>query len=93
MSKGGRAVDVALISASVDAARGNCAAPCATLRRLLEQAAPGQVGWMIPIDPSLLALRNHADFQRLGSLLSSRGELTASQPNMAATEGQPQWDL
>ena len=41
-------------------------------RRLLEQAPPGQVGWMIPIDPALQALRHHANFAHVAKLLSTR---------------------
>lgn len=42
-----------MLRAAVEAARGNADAACDVLKRLLEDAPPGQTGWMTPIDPAL----------------------------------------
>ena len=72
LTDSGRLAEAALLCAAIESARGDDEAACATLHRLLEQAPPGPVGWMIPIDPSLQSLRKHKDFARLASLLALR---------------------
>jgi len=64
--------EAALISAAAQLVRGNHDAACDTLRRLLDQAPAGQIGWLIPIDPALAPLRAHAQYPQLMALLAAR---------------------
>ncbi len=70
--RGGRAGEATLVSAASAAARGQQEGAIAMLDHLLDQAAPGQTGWQIPIDPALADLRRHEAFARLLTRLSAR---------------------
>jgi DNA-binding winged helix-turn-helix (wHTH) protein/Flp pilus assembly protein TadD len=69
---GGRLSEAALVTAAARAARGDRDGACATLQQLLDGAPPGQVGWIIPIDPALASLRSTPAFERLLAQLASR---------------------
>jgi Tfp pilus assembly protein PilF len=72
LTKAGRGAEAAMLSASVEVARGDVRSASEILERLLGAAPPGQFGWMIPIDPALAPLRGHASFQPVLALLSAR---------------------
>lgn len=74
LSMTGSGVEAALVSAAAHVVRGDLAAGCDTLTRLLESAPAGHAGWQIPIDPALMALRAHAKFPRVLALLAARAE-------------------
>ena len=72
LAQGGRLAEAALIRAAADATRGNGEAALATLEQLLDQAPPGQTGWIIVVDPALQDLRPHPGFERLLARLAAR---------------------
>ena len=72
LGAGGRMGEAALVSAARAAARGELAAGCAVLQRLLDNAPPGQAGWLISIDPALAPLRTAHGFDDLMARLAAR---------------------
>lgn len=69
---GERLAEAAIVAAAADAIRGDLARACATLEQFLEDAPPGQAGWLIPIDPMLAPLRAAPQYQRIAALLAAR---------------------
>ncbi len=72
LAKSGRWAHAAMLRASVEVARGHFHAARSAIERLLEQAPPGQTGWIMPIDPALELSRNHSSFEPVLALLSAR---------------------
>jgi DNA-binding winged helix-turn-helix (wHTH) protein/Flp pilus assembly protein TadD len=72
LTSGGRATEAALLRAALETSRGNHDAAVRILEEFLERAPAGQAGWMIPVDPSLAALRGHAGFERVLTRLAAR---------------------
>ena len=68
----GRDAEAALVSAGAQIARGEVDEAVAGLDRLLSTAPAGPAGWIIPIDPMLAAVRNHAEKQALFAKLAAR---------------------
>jgi hypothetical protein len=68
----GRLAEAALLGSAANVARGRVTEASDVLERLLKQAPPGQVGWMIPIDPALRELREHPSMEPVVALLSAR---------------------
>jgi DNA-binding winged helix-turn-helix (wHTH) protein len=67
-----RLVEAALVTAGAHIARGQVDQAVAVLDRLLSSAPPGPAGWIIPIDPMLAAVRDHAGRQPLFAKLAAR---------------------
>jgi len=72
LTSGGRAAEAALVGAASLAAQGQIDAACVTLQRLVDHAPPGQIGWLIPIDPALAPLRSAPGFERITARLAAR---------------------
>lgn len=72
LAAGQRLGEAAMVRAAALLARGDSDGAMATLLHLLEAAPPGQVGWLIPIDPALAPLRGHARYPALAALLAAR---------------------
>jgi hypothetical protein len=72
LGAGGRIAEAAMVRAAALVARGDLDAAGLTLQRLLDAAPPGQVGWLIPIDPALAPLRGVAAFEKISARLASR---------------------
>ena len=69
---GDRRAEATLVKAAAAVAFGDLDSACTIIQRLLESAPPGQVGWMIPIDPALAPLRIHRQYPQLMALLAAR---------------------
>ena len=69
---GERRAEAALVKAAASIAAGDLDSASVIIRHLLEKAPPGQVGWMIPIDPALAPLRTHPHYPQLMALLAAR---------------------
>jgi hypothetical protein len=72
LTKRGREAEAALVAAGAHIVRGELDEAVAGLDRLLTTAPAGPAGWIIPIDPMLAAVRNHAGKQALFAKLSAR---------------------
>jgi DNA-binding winged helix-turn-helix (wHTH) protein len=72
LTKRGRDAEAALVAAGAHIVRGELDEAVAGLDRLLTTAPAGPAGWIIPIDPMLAAVRNHAGKQALFAKLSAR---------------------
>jgi tetratricopeptide (TPR) repeat protein len=72
LTSGGRSTEAALLRAALETSRGNHDDAVRILEEFLERAPAGQAGWMIPVDPSLAALRGHAGFERVLTRLAAR---------------------
>jgi DNA-binding winged helix-turn-helix (wHTH) protein len=72
LAKSERLAETALVTAGAQVVRGELDEALAGLDRLLGTAPPGPAGWIIPIDPMLAALRNHAGKQALFAKLAAR---------------------
>jgi tetratricopeptide (TPR) repeat protein len=72
LAAGGRPWEAAIIAAAALVARGDIDAACNTLRRLLDEAPPGQAGWIIPVDPALASLRSAPGFEKVSAQLAAR---------------------
>jgi tetratricopeptide (TPR) repeat protein len=72
LAAGQRLVEATLVRAAAEVSRGDTAAACATLERLLESAPAGHAGWQIPIDPALAPVRSHPDYPRIVAALAAR---------------------
>jgi hypothetical protein len=59
----GRVADAEMGLAARQALAGDVTGACSRLARLLEEAPPGSTGWLIPVDPALVALRGSAAFE------------------------------
>jgi DNA-binding winged helix-turn-helix (wHTH) protein len=68
----GREAEAALVAAGAHIVRGELDEAVTGLDRLLTTAPAGPAGWIIPIDPMLAAVRNHAGKQALFAKLSAR---------------------
>lgn len=68
----GRHVEAALVDAGAQVAAGGADRAIELLDRLLTSAPPGPAGWIIPIDPMLRAIGDHAGKQALFAKLASR---------------------
>ncbi|HWI20669.1 MAG TPA: winged helix-turn-helix domain-containing protein [Vicinamibacterales bacterium] len=72
LTRRGRDAEAALVSAGALIVRGELDQAVAGLDRLLTTAPAGPAGWIIPIDPMLAAVRNHAGKQALFAKLAAR---------------------
>ena len=72
LASGGRLAEAAIVSAASHVARGDVRTACSTLQRLLDDAPPGQAGWLIPIDPALATLRSSSGFEKIAAQLAAR---------------------
>ena len=72
LSVSGNRAEAAVVSAAAQVVRGDLDAGCQTLIQLLESAPAGHAGWLIPVDPALIALRAHAKFPQVLALLAAR---------------------
>jgi DNA-binding winged helix-turn-helix (wHTH) protein len=72
LTRGGRQAEAALVTAGAQIVRGELDEAIASLDRLLSTAPAGPAGWIIPIDPMLAAVRNHAGKPALFARLAAR---------------------
>ena len=72
LASGGRLSEAAMVTAAALTARGELDGAYAILHRLLDEAPPGQAGWLIPIDPALAELRQAHAFAALAAKLAIR---------------------
>lgn len=72
LTRRGREAEAALVTAGAHIVRGEIDHAVAGLDRLLSTAPPGPAGWIIPVDPMLAAVRNHAGKQALFAKLAAR---------------------
>jgi DNA-binding winged helix-turn-helix (wHTH) protein len=72
LTRGGRMTEAAFVAAANLTARGRHEMATQILEHLLDRAPAGHTGWLIPIDPSLTALREHAAFERVLARLATR---------------------
>jgi DNA-binding winged helix-turn-helix (wHTH) protein len=72
LAAGQRLGEAALITAALQGVSGDADAACDTLRRLLDEAPPGQVGWQIPIDPALAIVRGTPQYESVIAMLAAR---------------------
>lgn len=72
LKRGGRLTEAAIVAAANLTAHGRHEMAIQILEQLVERAAAGHTGWIIPIDPSLAALRENAAFERVLGRLASR---------------------
>jgi DNA-binding winged helix-turn-helix (wHTH) protein len=72
LTRRGRDAEAALVTAGAHIVRGELDQAVAGLDRLLTTAPAGPAGWIIPIDPMLAAVRNHAGKQALFAKLAAR---------------------
>jgi DNA-binding winged helix-turn-helix (wHTH) protein/Flp pilus assembly protein TadD len=72
LASGGRRAEAAIVSAALHVARGDVDTACDVLQRLLDEAPPGQAGWLIPIDPALATLRSSSGFEKIAAQLATR---------------------
>lgn len=72
LRSGDRVNELALVSAGAHATRGQAAEAIAVLDRLLTTAPTGPAGWIIPVDPMLLALSSAPGFNGLLAKLAAR---------------------
>lgn len=72
LSKHERHVEAALVSAGAKIVTGEIDAAVACLDQLLTSAPAGPAGWIIPIDPMLAAIRDHAAKPALFAKLAAR---------------------
>lgn len=72
LTRRGREAEAALVTAGAHIVRGELDHAVAVLDQLLSTAPAGPAGWIIPIDPMLAAVRNHAGQQALFARLSAR---------------------
>jgi DNA-binding winged helix-turn-helix (wHTH) protein len=72
LTRGGRLTEAAFVAAANLTARGRHEMAIQILEHLLDRAPAGHTGWIIPIDPSLAPLRQHAAFERVLSRLAAR---------------------
>jgi tetratricopeptide (TPR) repeat protein len=72
LRSGGRLTEAALVTAANLTAHGQHGTAIQILEELLDRAPAGHTGWLIPIDPSLAPLREHAAFERVLARLATR---------------------
>ena len=72
LSEHGRSAEAAMASSFAHAVAGRPLDALATLRRLLEDAPPGFVGWTIPVEPLLGSLRALPGYREIAGLLAER---------------------
>jgi tetratricopeptide (TPR) repeat protein len=72
LTRGGRRTEAAFITAANLTARSQHTQAIQILEHLLDRAPAGHTGWLIPIDPSLAPLRDHAAFERVLARLATR---------------------
>jgi tetratricopeptide (TPR) repeat protein len=72
LKRGGRLSEAAIVAAASLTARGEHEMAIQILEQLLERAPAGHTGWIIPIDPSLAPLHEHAAFERVLARLATR---------------------
>jgi hypothetical protein len=72
LQKGGRPIEAALVTAGKHLVVGEAAAAMAILHRLLHDAPPGPAGWIIPVDPMLIGLRQAEGYTNLLAKLAAR---------------------
>jgi DNA-binding winged helix-turn-helix (wHTH) protein len=72
LAKNERHAEAALVTAGAHLAGGDRDRAVATLDQLLTSAPAGPAGWIIPIDPMLAAIRDHARKQALFAKLAAR---------------------
>ena len=72
LRSGGRLTEAALVTAANLTAHQQHGTAIQILEELLARAPAGHTGWLIPIDPSLAPLREHAEFERVLARLATR---------------------
>jgi tetratricopeptide (TPR) repeat protein len=72
LTRNQRHVEAALVAAGAQIVGGDLDRAVDGLDQLLTSAPPGPAGWIIPIDPMLAAIRDHARKQAIFSKLAAR---------------------
>jgi len=72
LTRNERHVEAALVSAGAEIVSGELDRAVERLDRLLTSSQPGPAGWIIPVDPMLAAIRDHAGKQALFAKLAAR---------------------
>ena len=72
LTRGGRMTEAAFVTAANLTAHGQHETAIQILEQLLDRAPAGHTGWIIPVDPSLAPLREHAAFERVLARLATR---------------------
>jgi methylmalonyl-CoA mutase cobalamin-binding subunit len=72
LTDSGRDAEAALVTAGSAIVRGEADRAVDALDRLLTSSPSGPAGWIIPIDPMLAAIREHAGKQALFAKLAAR---------------------
>jgi tetratricopeptide (TPR) repeat protein len=72
LTQGGRRAEAVFVAAAKLTAQGQHEQAIQSLEQLLDRAPAGHTGWIIPLDPSLAPLRQHAAFERVLARLATR---------------------